>query len=64
MDHAAAIANVAKLIPNIDAAIFVHCAVGARAKVAQAHLKAAGYTNVLALDNKVTIDNAGNVKYE
>lgn len=64
VDHAATIANVEKAIPNKDALILVHCAVGTRSKVAQAHLKAAGYTNVLALDNKVTIDKEGNVKYE
>lgn len=64
VDHAATIANVGKVIPNKDATILVHCLVGARAKIAQAHLKSAGYTNVLALDNKVSIDKDGNVKYE
>lgn len=42
VDHAATIANVSKAIPNKDAVILVHCLVGARAKVAQAHLKAEG----------------------
>lgn len=64
VDHKATIANVGKAIPNKDALILVHCAVGARAKVAQAHLKSEGYTNVIVLDNKVTIDKDGNIKYE
>lgn len=64
VDHAATIASISQVIPNKDATILVHCLVGARAKVAQAHLKSAGYTNVLALDNKVSIDKDGNVKYE
>lgn len=64
VDHAATLANVGKAITNKDALILVHCAVGSRAKVAQAHLKAEGYSNVLALDAKATIDKDGNAKYE
>lgn len=64
VDHAATIANIGKAIPDKNALILVHCAVGTRAKVAQAHLKAAGYTNVLALDNKITFDKEGNYKFE
>lgn len=64
VDHAATMEKIAKDIPDKDALILVHCAAGKRAKVAQAHLKAEGYTNVLVLDNKVTIDKDGNVKYE
>jgi len=64
VDHAATITKVNEAIPNKDALILVHCAAGVRAKVAQAHLKADGYTNVLVLDNKITIDQAGNVTFE
>jgi len=64
VDHAATIAKVATAIPKKDALILVHCAVGARAKVAQAHLKAEGYTNVIALDNVIKVDKDGNIKFE
>ncbi|BAE85681.1 rhodanese-like domain-containing protein [Desulfitobacterium hafniense] len=64
VDHAATIAKVKEAIPNKDTLVLVHCAVGARAKVAQAHLKAEGYTNVITLDNKITIDASGNYKFE
>jgi len=64
VDHAATMAAVTKAIPNKNALILVHCAVGKRAKVAQAHLKAEGYTNVIALDNTIKIDKDGNVKFE
>jgi|GEM_PF-3458982 len=64
VDHAATMAKVQEAVPDKDALILVHCAAGVRAKVAQAHLKAEGYTNVLTLDNKITIDANGNYKFE
>lgn len=64
VDHAATIAAFAKAVPNKDALLLVHCAVGKRAKVGQAHLKAEGYTNVIALDNVINIDKDGNMKFE
>ncbi|AGA68768.1 Rhodanese-related sulfurtransferase [Desulfitobacterium dichloroeliminans LMG P-21439] len=64
VDHPATIAKINTAIPNKDALVLVHCAVGARAKVAQAHLKSEGYTNVLVLDNKITIDAAGKYAFE
>ena len=64
IDHNATIAKVKAAIPNQDALILLHCAVGTRGKVAQAHLKAEGYTNVLLLDNKINIDASGNYEFE
>lgn len=64
VDHEAAMAKVKEAIPDKDALVLVHCAKGIRAKVAHAHLKAEGYTNVLTLDNAVTFDANGNHKYE
>lgn len=64
VDHAATMEKFAQAIPDKDALILIHCAVGKRAKVAHAHLKAEGYTNIFVLDNAVQIDKDGNVKYE
>ncbi|NMA69011.1 MAG: sulfurtransferase [Desulfitobacterium sp.] len=64
IDHEAAIAKVNEAIPDKDALVLVHCAKGIRAKVAHAHLKADGYTNVLTLDNALSFDANGNHKYE
>lgn len=64
VDHEAAIAKLNSEIADKDALILVHCAVGKRAKVGIAHLKAAGYTNVVVLDNVINIDKDGNYKFE
>lgn len=64
IDHNATIAKVKAAIPNQDDLILLHCAVGTRGKVAQAHLKAEGYTNVILLDNKINIDANGNYEFE
>lgn len=64
MDHAATIDQVAKAIPEKDAVILVHCGAGTKARIVQAHLKADGYTDVLVLDNPITIDKAGNYRFE
>ncbi len=64
VDHVAAIAKVKAAIPDQDALLLVHCAAGVRAKAAQAHLKAAGYTNVIILDNGITIDPSGNYEFQ
>lgn len=64
VNHAATMEKFTKEIVNKDALILVHCAVGKRAKVAQAHLKAEGYTNVIVLDNNIQIDKDGNMKFE
>ncbi|NLJ72161.1 MAG: rhodanese-like domain-containing protein [Syntrophomonadaceae bacterium] len=64
IDHPETIAKVKEAIPNQNDLILLHCAVGTRGKVAQAHLKAEGYTNVILLDNKITIDAKGNYEFE
>lgn len=64
VDHGATMDAFAKAIPDKNALVLVHCAVGKRAKVAQAHLKAEGYTQVIILDNNISIDKDGNVKFE
>lgn len=64
VDNAAAIAALSSAIPAKDASILIHCAVGKRAKVAIAHLKAAGYSNVVILDNTFKADKDGNYTFE
>lgn len=64
VDNSAAIAALTSAIPAKDASILVHCAVGKRAKVGIAHLKAAGYTNVVILDNAFKADKDGNYSFE
>ncbi|BAE85933.1 rhodanese-like domain-containing protein [Desulfitobacterium hafniense] len=64
VNHSATMAVVGKAIPNKDSIILVHCNAGTKARVAQAHLKAEGYTNVFVLDNRMIIDKDGNYTFE
>ncbi|MCF2859926.1 rhodanese-like domain-containing protein [Pseudoalteromonas sp. SMS1] len=42
-----------KKVPNPDAALFVHCAIGGRAVLAAEQLHRLGYTNVTVIDASV-----------
>ena len=64
VDNEAAIAALTSAITDKDASILVHCAAGKRAKAGIAHIKAAGYTNVVILDNAFKADKDGNYSFE